>query len=233
MSDPQSGACKRCHKVLCSEDFARDRAMMLLGRAYCATCLEIMTPTCHLCRKALHEGDFAEGRAVTLQGVRFCDACMEQAVRTTQPSTTAPVEKPQPEWKTRRSAIRFVPPLDCEVTLKPAGLKGLLSANIVRLWVDVSEGGIRAIVQGTFEAGDVLQGKLTHPELEDKLEFQGVVRHGRPSDKFPGCTLIGLRFEEPSKLFQAFIRDVLGREQGVLPLSPPTPKPRPPSAQSA
>jgi hypothetical protein len=233
MSDPAPGACKRCNKVLCGDDFAQDRAMMLLGRAYCATCLEIMTPTCHLCRKALHEADFAEGRAVTLQGVRYCDGCMERAVRTTPPSTTAPVEKLHPEWKTRRSAIRFVPPLDCEVTLKPSGLKGLLSANIVKLWVDVSEGGLRAIVQGHYEAGDVLQGKLTHPELEDKLEFEGVVRHGRPSDKFPGCTLIGLRFEEPSRLFKAFIRDVLGRQQGVLPLSPPTPKPRPPSAQSA
>src|SRR5580765_144578 len=100
---------------------------------------------------------------------------MEQAVRTTQPSRTAPVEKPHPDWKTRRASIRFVPPMDCEVTLKPSGLKGLLSANIVRLWVDVSEGGIRAVVQGAYEAGDILQGKLTHPELEEKLDFHGVV----------------------------------------------------------
>ena len=232
MTDSRPSQCKRCSKALSGADYSESRAMVLLGAAYCGVCLEIMTPTCRLCRKSLHEGDFAQGRAVTLQGVRYCDACLEQAVKTTETSTV-PVEKPHPDWKTRRSSIRFVPPQDCEVSLKPPGLKGLLSSNIVKLWVDVSEGGLRAVVQGRYEVGDLLQGKLTHPELDEKLDFQGKVRHAKPSERFSGCTLVGVRFEEPSTLFKAFIRDVLGRRQGVLPLSPPTPKPRPPSARSA
>ncbi|MBV8880057.1 MAG: PilZ domain-containing protein [Planctomycetaceae bacterium] len=233
MTDSRLSSCKRCFKPLAPEDFAQDRAMVLLGRAYCSFCLEAMTPTCHLCRKPVHEADFADGRAVTLQGVRFCDSCMEQAVRSEEPLHVVRVEKPDLGGKSRRASIRFVPPLDCELILKPSGLKGLLSANVAKLWIDVSEGGLRAIVQGKYPSGDLLQGKFVHPELDGKMEFEGVVRHARLSERFPDCTLVGLMFQEPSTLLQAFIRDVLGRDPGMYSLNPPTPKPRPPSARSA
>jgi len=232
MADARPSQCKRCAKGLSQADYAENRAMVLLGAGYCSVCLEILTPTCRLCRKSVHESDFAQGRALTLQGVRYCEGCLEQAVRTTETSTV-PVEKPHPDWKSRRASIRFVPPQDCEVILKRSGLKGFLSTNIVKLLVDVSEGGLRAVVQGRYEVGDLLQGKLLHPELDEKLDFQGMVRHAKPSERFVGCTLVGIRFEEPSSLFKAFIRDVLGRRQGIMPLSPPTPKPRPSSARSA
>src|SRR5262249_34836123 len=113
--------------------------------------------------------------------------------------------------------------------LRPRGFKALLHKNIARLWIDVSEGGLRAVVQGRAAIGEILHGKLDHPELHEKIVFDGVVRHARKSDKYPDCTLIGLRFEEPSSLLVAFIRDILGREPGMMSLNPPTPKPRPPS----
>lgn len=232
MSDPHL-SCKRCSKPVPPEDLAEGRAMVLLGRTYCSVCLEAMTPTCHLCRKPVHEADFAEGRAVTLQGVRFCEGCMEQAVRSSEPLHVVRVEKPDLGGKSRRANVRFVPPLDCELSLKPCGLRGLLSANIAKLWIDVSEGGLRVVVSGHSRMGDVVQGRLAHPELEKRLEFEGVVRHSKPSEKFPDCTLVGIRFEDPSSLLQAFIRDVLGRDPGMMSLNPPTPRPRPPSARSA
>ncbi|HLY12228.1 MAG TPA: PilZ domain-containing protein [Planctomycetota bacterium] len=233
MSDPLPTSCQRCLKPLAATDFEHHGAMLLLGRAYCSSCLEAMTPTCHLCRKALHDPDFARGLAVTLQGVRFCDGCMEQAVRSTPASAVLRVEKPDLGGRSRRASVRFVPPQETDLTLKPVGLKRFLSSNLVRLWIDVSEGGLRCIVQGHAEVGDLFQGRLTHPELEDTLGFQGLVRHARPSERMHGCCLIGLRFEEPSSLLQAFIRDVLGRDPGMRTLNPPTPKPRPPSTRSA
>ena len=232
MSDGRQ-SCKRCSKPIPPEDLAEGRAMVLLGRTYCSVCLEVMTPTCHLCRKAVHEVDFDEGRAVTLQGVRFCDGCMELAVRSTEPLHVVRVEKPDLGGRSRRATVRFVPPLDCELTLKPPGLKGLLSANVARLWIDVSEGGLRAVLAGHFRIGAILQGRLAHPELREKLEFEGMVRHAKMSDRFPDCTLAGLQFGEPSSLLVAFIRDVLGRDPGMLSLNPPTPRPRPPSIRSA
>jgi hypothetical protein len=233
MSDEQPKICDRCFKPVAQADFDEDRAMVLLGRAYCAACLEAMTPTCHLCRKPLHEADFAEGRALTLQGVRFCDGCVEQVVRSEKPLSATRVEKPDLGGRSRRASVRFVPPTDGEIILKPAGLKGLISTNLAKLWIDVSEGGLRALLHGRQVSGDVLQGKLAHPELDGKLEFQAIVRHARPSEKFPDCTLAGVKFEEPSKLLQVFIREILGRDPGMRSLSPPTPKPRPPSIRSA
>jgi hypothetical protein len=192
-----------------------------------------MTPTCHRCRKSLHESDFPQGRAVTLQGVRFCEDCMEEAVRSAPASPVLRVEKLDWGGRSRRAAARFVPPQDAGLFLKPLGLKGLLRSNLVRLWVDVSEGGLRAVVLGGADVGDLVSGRFTHPELKQKLEFRGMIRHARPSGKYPGAVLIGVRFEEPSMMLLAFIRDILARDPGMLTLNPPTPKPRPPSTRSA
>jgi hypothetical protein len=233
MSDPLPSACGRCSKPLSEAEYQEDRAMLLLGSGYCNACLEAMTPTCHRCRKALHESDFPQGRAVTLQGVRFCEECMEEAVRATPTSPLLRVEKPDWGGRTRRAAARFVPPQDAGLFLKPLGLKGLFRSNLVRLWVDVSEGGLRCVVQRGPDIGDLMYGRFTHPELNQKLEFRGMVRHARPSTKYPGAALIGIRFEEPSYMLLAFVRDVLARDPGMLTLTPPTPKPRPPSTRSA
>jgi hypothetical protein len=232
MSDAPRTGCKRCSTLLSDADFQEGRAMRLLGAAYCGSCLEAMTPTCHQCRKALHETDFAQGRALTIQGVRFCDGCMEEALRSASTSPVLRVEKPDLGGRSRRVHVRFVPSHEAGLTLKPLGFRGLLRSNIARLWIDVSEGGLRCIVQGTVEVGDLFHGRLDHPELATRLEFQGMARHARPAERFSGCSLIGLRFEEPSVMLQAFIREILGRAPGMLTLSPPTPKP-PPTSRTA
>lgn len=232
MNDAGRVACKRCAKPLAEPDFRQDRAMMLLGAAYCSSCLETMTPTCHRCRKALHEMEFAQGRALTIQGVRFCDGCLEEALRSASSSPVLRVEKPDLNGRSRRVHVRFVPPQEAELTLKPLGFRGLLRSNVARLWIDVSEGGLRLIIQGTAEVGDLFHGRVSHPELGTRLEFQAMVRHARPAERLPGTSLVGLRFEEPSVMLRAFIREILGRAPGMLTLSPPTPKP-PPTSRTA
>jgi len=211
--------------------------MMLLGRGYCIACLEQITPKCHLCSKPLHQADFTEGRAVTLNGQKVCEGCMERAVQ----NASIPEPKPLPPpdhhedaaWESRRACSRFVPPLDCTLTVKLRGLLGLISGNAVVLWIDVSEGGLRAVLHGSYKPGDPVEGRMAHPTLDDKIEFRAQVRHGKPSEKYPGCTLAGLKFEEPSALLVAFIREVLGCNPSVLSLKPPTPKSPFPPARSA
>jgi hypothetical protein len=226
MSDTPT-ACKRCAKALEPSDFHEGGALVLLGAAYCSSCLEVMTPTCHRCRTPLHETDFAQGRALTIQGVRFCDGCMEEGLRSASASPVLRVEKPDLGGRNRRLRVRFAPPPETGLTLKPLGFRGLLRSNVLRLWVDVSEGGFRCIVQGTAEVGDLFHGKVEHPELAARLDFRAMVRHARPAERFPGCSLVGVRFEDPSVMLQAFIREILGRAPGMLTLSPPTPKPPP------
>jgi hypothetical protein len=237
MSDSYPTSCRRCKRELCPADFLQDRAMMLLGRGYCIPCLKQITPKCHYCARTLHQADFTEGRAVSLNGQKVCEGCMEHAVR----DASLPEPKPMPapdhregaDRESRRSCARFVPPPDCTLTVKPRGLRGLISGNAVVLWVDVSEGGLRAVLHGAFKPGDSVEGKMAHPTLDKKISFEAQVRHARSSEKYPGCTLAGLKFVEPSALLVAFIREVLGRNPSVFSLKPPTPKSPFPPARSA
>lgn len=235
MSDTYPGECRRCKRELCPADFFQDRAMMLLGRGYCIPCLEAVTPKCQLCSKGLHQADFTEGRAVVVNGSRVCEGCMERAVHNAARPEPKPIPEPhdEPGWESRRTCSRFVPPQDCDLRVKPTGLRGLLPGNAAVLWVDVSEGGLRAVLRGRYKPGDHVQGRLAHPTLDEPIRFEAQVRHGKPCEKYPGCTLAGLKFEEPSALLVAFIREVLGRIPSVISLKPPTPKSPFPPARTA
>ncbi len=244
-------ACRRCAKPLAAADFEFDRAMMLLGRPYCAGCLKDVQRSCHHCKKALRQSDFDGGRAVTLGTDLYCDGCLEGALKTARPaailppsalqslaehhrqaasSGVLPVPPPAPpvvDADSRRATSRFVPPLDCSLTIRPSGLRGFLGGNAVRLWVDVSEGGLRVVITGRYAEGDVLQGVFSHPSLKSKLSFRAQVRYSKAAEKFPGCTLVGLQFEKASTDLVSFIRDVLGQNVTRTAATPP------PSARSA
>jgi hypothetical protein len=256
-------ACRRCAKPLADADFEFDRALILLGRPYCAACLKDVLRKCQLCRKWLRQADFEAGRALTLGNNLYCDGCLEEALRTSRPATVlppsvvqrlqelqrgdeAPVELPArpraaavvapqtPEevgWESRRTTVRFVPPLDCNLSIRKVGIRGLLGGNTVRLWVDVSEGGLRSVIEGRYEVGDEVRGRISHSSLGRPLGFRAQVRHCKPSEKYSGCSMVGIRFETPSALLVSFIRDVLGRtiamiSMKTLPSRQPTPRPR-------
>jgi len=238
MSDAYPGECRRCKRELCPADYYQDRAMMLLGRGYCIPCLEQVTPKCHLCAKSLHQADFTEGRAAVVNGSKVCDGCLGTAVGNAarpepKPVPPAPEHHDDPEWASRRATSRFVPPLDCDLIVKPPGLRGLFPGNAVVLWVDVSEGGLRAVLKGAYKPGDRVQGRMAHATLDQPLRFEAQVRHAHPSEKQPGCTLAGLKFEEPSALLQAFVREVLGGIPSIISMKPPTPKSPFPPARTA
>ena len=239
MAASRSGPCSKCGKVLSSSDFDQDRALVLLGHAYCLDCLEARILHCHLCKASMRTADFDAGRAVTLLGLKYCGRCLDQAVghaRTLPPAPAPkvaaappstdtgkiPVVQGDQDGESRRMFSRFVPPVECKLTLKPDGLRGILSSNLLQLWVDVSEGGLRAVVSGGHKAGDLLQGKMTYAPLSLKLDFKGNVRHCKASEKYHGCVMVGLKFENPSSELQSFIREVMGQNTSMMAMKAPS-----------
>ena len=246
MAETRSGPCVKCGTDLSASDFSQDRAMLLLGRAYCMACLEARTLACHLCKHPLRKADFEEGRAFTLLGWKYCGGCLDAAVQHARgesqkasPAAPPPAKSPEPEpaalsnntakipvvqgnaeGESRRMYSRFVPPAECELTLKPGGVRGLLGSSVLRLWVDVSEGGLRAVVEGKYDHGDGISGRMSYPPLKLKLDFKGEVRHCKPSEKYPGCFMVGVKFEEPSSELQSFIREVMGDSPAMMSMKP-------------
>jgi hypothetical protein len=96
---------------------------------------------------------------------------------------------------------------------------------VLRLWVDVSQGGLRAILRGKYAVGDRLRGTMTHVPKKLKLGFQGIVRYVKTSDRFPESRVVGIQFDHPSQELQAFIRDALGAGLSAT----PTPRRKPPT----
>lgn len=248
---PRPGACRRCEKTLSLSDFEYGRALMLLGRAYCATCLKEFRRHCYLCRKYLGHADFESGRAMTLGSEMYCDGCLGEAIRISRPSAVLhpsvvqtlrriqdgieqidqdlrtaaapavekkpPVDPAENDWESRREHGRFVPPENCSLALRPGGVKGLLRSLRVPVWLDVSEGGLRAVVEGKFEAGDLLRGTLRHASLADPFDFDAEVRYAKPAEKYPNSSLIGVQFKHPSRELRAFIRVMLGETRAATP----------------
>jgi hypothetical protein len=250
MAKGRSGPCVNCGRELSASDFSRDRAMVLLGRAYCLECLEARTLSCHICKQSLRKADFVDGRAFTLLGWKYCGGCLDAAVqhargesRKAPPAVPTPAATPKAapplpstdtakipvvqgdsEGESRRMYSRFVPPAECELALKPGGLRGLFGTSVLRLWVDVSEGGLRAVVDGKYEQGEGISGRMSYPPLRLKLEFKGEVRHCKPSEKYAGCYMIGLKFQNPSSELKSFIREVMGDSPAMMSMKPAPPR---------
>src|SRR5579872_2389038 len=103
MFDAGPRPCRRCGKALAPDDFRFERAMLLLGRPYCAGCLQDFTRVCTHCRQPLRRADFESGRAVCLGEDLYCDGCLEEALRTARraavlhPSVKERLEHPEAE----------------------------------------------------------------------------------------------------------------------------------------
>ena len=199
--------------------------------------------TCHRCRTRLAPKDFETGRAITLLGHRYCDTCLSQAILKQRNKRTASGDRhttrrrsgPRPEpapsseleigQDSRREFDRFIPPGDCTLVLKHEGIRGLIDANLVQLWVDVSEGGLRAVVTGSFVKDDRLRGEMILAREKIRHELRVTVRHAKPCAAYPGCTMIGLQFDRPTLELRAFIRDSLAEPPSVLPETKRRPRP--------
>jgi hypothetical protein len=171
---------------------------------------------CQHCKAYLYAEDFDRGRAITLQGRPYCEGCLVQAVKTVRQTAGAPLAATGTDPKReepgtgflRRRHIRFAPPLDCGLILEPERGGGP-GGNVVKIWVDVSEGGLRVIVEGSYEAGAGFRGVLTHASLGPGIGFRAEIRHAKPSTRLPGCLLAGLQFAPQPPELGEFIRTML------------------------
>jgi hypothetical protein len=216
--------CGLCRRSFPASDFSPESGVRLLGQQVCRYCVARATAYCHVCRAGIFEKDFEEGRAVTLLGRRYCERCLKEAVRQSQPSDTrtsghgrpvrvdlAPSAPPVSE--SRRSSDtdlrgfeRFVPPREARLHIGAAGLGRLLGRNRVETWLDLSETGLRAIVNGTVAEGEEFHAELQY--LPDRIRLAIVLeaRHVHPSKSFPDCTVAGFRFEAPDRELRELIR---------------------------
>lgn len=221
--------CDLCRGKFPASEFSGGGAILLLGRKICHLCVEKTTLYCHFCRAGITEEDFEEGRAVTLLGKRYCEKCLAAAVERSKPGGTTgssvgrpiQVEAP-PSPPTRihptgplspghtaselRAFQRFVPPREARLHIRPSGLNGVFGGNRVRMWLDLSEGGVRAIVEGEYENGDELEGELRYPPESVKVRVLFKVRHAHLSKSFPGCSVVGLKFVETDRELSHLVR---------------------------
>lgn len=252
--------CDLCRAKFPASEFSGGGAIVLLGRKICHLCVEKTTLYCHFCRAGITENDFEEGRAVTLLGKRYCEKCLAAAVERSKPSGAngSSVGRPiqveaTPSPSTRilpisplspaatgaelRAFARFVPPREARLQIRPAGLNGVFGGNRVRMWLDLSEGGVRAIVEGDFENDDELQAELRYPPEGAKVSVLLKVRHAHASKSFPGCSVVGLKFVEPDHELRHLVRThlrkhpLLAEMEGEPSDPPPPPEALPVAAQ--
>ncbi len=215
--------CDLCRAKFPATELAEGDAVRLLGRNVCRLCVEKATLYCHFCRAGIPSRDFEEGRAVTLLGKRYCEACLAAAVERSKPAGASgssvgrpiQVEAPSsaaaptasvPSGAELRRFERFVPPLEARLVIRPSGLEGLFGKSRVRMWLDLSEGGVRAIVEGQYEKGDEVGAEIRYPPEKARHSVLLKVRHAHPSKSFPGCSVVGFKFVEPDSDLRHLVR---------------------------
>lgn len=161
--------------------------------------------SCDACSNAIPLLDFEEGQAAMIQGKAYCASCMEEGTWFGRASSPA-----QPAVPERRAHPRYIPSLQCDLRLKLPGLRGVFAGNLVRLWLDVSEGGFRAVVRRKCAEGDRLAARIFHRPRKRTFRVTACVRYAQGSRKFLGEFVVGAEFEKPSADLRAFIRDLHG-----------------------
>ena len=206
------------------------RETKVLGEAYCDSCVRARSMRCHRCKGGLRLEDFEEGRAVTLAGRRYCEICLEMAVERGRGQSALPEgDEPDSAHQARieagledptmvvsRRHGRYVPGKGTKIAVRARGMGGIFRGDRVRVWLDISEGGFRAILSGDFDLESRLGGSLTMKD-GGSIPFEAVVKYVRPAPRHPGCVLAGCEFVAPSVDLLAFIRATMAARPVRLP----------------
>jgi hypothetical protein len=175
---------------------------------------------CDFCQGRIAAADLEEGRAVLVLGFRYCASCMSQAIRKKtrnpslfppcdpKPARAAPAAPPAPAPasappRDRRTHERFRPPEGAELVLRArGGLGRLLGVNLVKKWVDVSLGGLGAVITRRIREGETLDARISYKPLGDAFDVVVVARHVRQQDGLPS---VGFEFENPCGRLRVFL----------------------------
>lgn len=220
MTEARGGLfCRDCGQVLPETRIPGARETRILGGAYCPDCVRARSTSCRRCGGGLRPEDFEEGRAVVLAGRRYCESCLESAVAGKHGHEAAPEAQglDDPSISARRIHGRYVPHAEATLAVRLPGVAGFLKGNLLRLWLDVSEGGFRAVLAGDLEQDVRVQGSLAYAPEKASFAFSATVRYLRPAQRFTGCILAGCQFTEPSSALQSFIRRTMAARPVLLP----------------
>lgn len=195
---------------------------------------------CYTCGAVLKSGDYSHGRAISLLGRQFCEKCLERAMELSRPGARSSAAAHQKKGEThvpppndpedpfqrspeemeelrRRTEERKAPPWGCDLYLRKSGIRGLFGGNCVRLWLDVSWRGGRAVLEGYYSVGDPLSLLIVHNGWGRRIEVAASVRHVSPSEQYPGSSLVGFNFENRSPALDEFLKKLVDESGGSSP----------------
>lgn len=109
----------------------------------------------------------------------------------------------------RRRSRRYLPPQDFRVALKRPGLLSLLGGDLLLSCLNLSEGGLRAVLKKEVAVGDTLRARLEPGRGAELMEFILRVQYAVPSGTHPGCWEAGLLFENASPQLKSRLRSIL------------------------
>ena len=198
-------ACTFCDGVIPGDDVNAGRSMVLLSQRYCERCLE----------EAVMRGRF-ETPAPRVEGMAPFPSArtpVEEAGSTDADGSfgsdarTAAI--PTARDRDERAHERFVPPREADLSIWSCGWAGRLVGDLVKHWLDVSEGGVRAIVSGQVEKRDVLAARIGYRPYRQTFDVALSARHVMESCKYPGSFVVGFAFVKPPAALKVCIRNVM------------------------
>jgi hypothetical protein len=217
--------CRDCGESLSPDLFKGGCDTRILAEAYCAACLAARSmAVCLNCGGGLRLEDFEEGRAVTLAGRRFCEACLPATVGKDR-GEAPPSGGDEPDTEETPTAVgrrhgRYLPGRNAVLAVRARGMGGLFRGDRVRVWLDMSEGGFRAILSGPLDPESRVGGSITCGSNGTTFPFEAVVKYVRAAPRHAGCVLAGCEFVDASADLMAFIRTTLAARPVHLPRAP-------------
>ncbi|HLY08773.1 MAG TPA: hypothetical protein VKW04_05620 [Planctomycetota bacterium] len=167
---------------------------------------------CDYCANAIPWEDFDEQVAAVVAGKSCCRVCMEEGLWVGSEGS--------PDRRTalrRRTQARYLPSHQCDLILRFSGIRGLLQENLLVTWLDVSEGGLRAMVRRRCEEGDCLSARILHRPQKRAYKTAFLIRHAEPSRRREAVWVVGGEFDQPPSGLGAWIREIHGGHPALEP----------------
>lgn len=206
--EPRS--CRFCQGPVNPDDLAEGRAALLFGKLYCPRCLVIALEREKSKITSSPPPDVRASRPAPGGCSTVPEGAKDGVADRDRPGGGLPSGGGE-----RRDASRYVPPFEAALVLRLPGFFGFFRGNLVQFWVDVSEGGLRAIVSRKLSRGDVLCARLSLPAQHRSFSIDVQVRHVSESRRSQGAFLAGFRFIDPAPEFRPWVREHLCRFPAV------------------
>ena len=160
---------------------------------------------CAFCDGDIPVLDFKEQRAGVIAGRNCCAVCLAEGAWFGNETGSRQAADPK-----ARACPRFVPSLQLDLDLRLPGWRGIMSRNLTRQWLDVSESGFRAVVRKGVTVGALLSARIHHLPAKRTYPLVAHVRHVQNTERFADSVVAGIELVNPTEEFRSLIRKVHG-----------------------